>query len=507
MCSTTQSGLDFVQNLMRDMRTLQEQVGQLQTQLVQEQKSAKEAMLILEGQISMRATREEYQKLVERFGGLDVEVKQSFADVASERDTMKMKFASLDEMLGVSREEHKATNAHVAQLERDRDEQRSQVDQLTSRTAHLENDVASKASAHDVRIALGRLQELESAVGDRALRSDLFQLTSTVQALEAEVMQRSPIADVRALELKIRSCEASLESVHADLSRKAVKVDLDARTEALQEALDKTKGTMKEQGAQLDKEIRETRKASEAAQEAMGRDIQHLQHAVGNEGEQMLARFAQVDKELSVRAFSADVNDLANRLCTVEHGLPSLERAVGVVERTLGTKADTTDMRSSIEALENAVATKANHSDLLRACLGLEDQVTKMDAMASRVELCERTLESKATAVDHGMLLHRHDALEGNLSSFPKVSQDLEQLQVHMWGSSKCPTSPRSSDGFGGSVIKRLQVAEIRIEDLNRLSERKADSEEIRQRLAGKADLEHFHDRIVSVDGKTTFAI
>jgi len=418
-----------------------------------------------------------------------------------------VKFASVDEILEVSREEQKAANARVGQLERDRDETKSHVHQISSQVAHLENDAATKAGAHDVRTALGRLQELESSLGERATRNDLFQLTSTVQALEAEVMQRSPITDVRALELRTRSCEASLESVQADLSRKAVKVDLDARAEALQEGLDKVKSAMKDHVGQLDKEIKETFRAFQAAHEVLGRDVQHLQHAVGNDGEHVSAKFASVDKELSVRASSADLTNLANRLGTVEHGLPTLQHTVGVMERTLINKADTTDTRSSIEALENTVASKANHSDLLRACLGLEDQSTKMDAMASRVESCERSLEAKASSVDHGSLLHRHDALEGQLSSFPKVAAELEALQVHLWGSTMQPGSPRSSDGFGGSVAKRLQVAEIRIDELNRATDRKADSEEMRQRLAQKADLEHFHDRIVSVDGKTTFAI
>merc|ERR1719321_1385686 len=128
-----------------------------------------------------------------------------------------MKFASVDEMLNASHEEQKAANARVGQLERDRDETKSHVDQIGSRMVHLENDVATKAGAHDLRTALGRLQELESSMGDRATRNDLFQLTSSVQALEAEVMQRSPITDVRALELKMRSCEASLESAQAEL--------------------------------------------------------------------------------------------------------------------------------------------------------------------------------------------------------------------------------------------------------------------------------------------------
>jgi hypothetical protein len=449
----------------------------------------------------MRVTRDEYQSLGERFGGLDAEVKQSFAEVASERDSMKMKFSSIDEVLGVAREEHMATNARVAHLERDRDEKTSHIDQIASRVIHLETDIATKAGAHDLRVALGRLQELECGIGEKATRNDLFQLTSSVQAVEAELMQRSPITDVRALELKMRSCEASLESVQADLTRKAVKVDLDSRIEAVEEMLDKVKGTMKEQLGQLDKEINETRKASNSAQEVLGRDLQHLQHAVGSDGEHMSARFAAVDKELSARASSADVADMATRVCSLEHTMAPLERTVGAVERSLGTKADSVDTRTSIEALENAVATKANHSDLLRACLGLEDQVTKMENVASRVESCERSLESKAAAIDHASLLRKHDAVESQVSTFQRAAADVETLQVVLFGSSKQPE--RSAD----FLTKRLNVAELRIEDLSRLTERKADAEEMRQRLAGKADIEHFHDRIVSVDGKTTFAI
>lgn len=501
MCSTEKAGIDFVQCLIRDMQGLKEQVGQLQTQLAQEQKSVKDSLLVLEDQISTRATREDHQGLAERLSGLDAEVKQSFADVASERDSMKIQFTSINEILGVAREEHMATNGRVAHLERDRDEKAAHIDQIATRVNHIEADLATKAGAHDLRVALGRLQELECGMGERAMRNDLFQLQSTVQALEAELMQRAPITDVRALELKMRSCEASIESVQAEVSRKAVKVDLDSRIEAVEEMLEKVKSTMKEQVGQLDKEINETRKASNSAQEVLGRDLQHLQHAVGSDGEHMSARFAAVDKELSTRAFVADVADVANRVSSLEHNMPPLERTVGAIERTLSTKADSSETRTSIEALENAVATKANHSDLLRTCLGLEDQVTKMESVASRVEGCERSLETKAAAVDHAYLLRKHDAVESQVGTFQKAATDVDALQVILFGSSKQPE--RSAD----YLTKRLNVAEIRIEDLCRLTERKADAEEMRQRLAGKADNEHFHDRIVSVDGKTTFAI
>eukprot|EP00746_Dinoflagellata_sp_MGD_P125702 gnl/MRDRNA2_/MRDRNA2_60538_c0_seq1.p1 gnl/MRDRNA2_/MRDRNA2_60538_c0~~gnl/MRDRNA2_/MRDRNA2_60538_c0_seq1.p1 ORF type:complete len:506 (+),score=128.52 gnl/MRDRNA2_/MRDRNA2_60538_c0_seq1:96-1613(+) len=505
MCSTTQAGMDFVQCLMRDMQSLKDQVGQLQSQLSQEQKSVQDAMLVLEGQISTRVAREEHQGLVERLTGLDAEVKQSFADVASERDSMKIQFTNINEILGVVREEHLATNARVAHLERDRDEKTTHIDQIAARVAHIESDIATKAGAHDLRAAMGRLQELECGMGERAMRNDLFQLTATVQALEAELMQRSPITDVRALELKMRSCEASLESVQADVSRKAVKVDLDSRIEAVEEMLEKVKSSLKEQVGQLDKEINETRKAGNAAHEVLGRDLQHLQHAVGSDGEHMSARFAAVDKELSTRAFSADVADVANRVGALEHSFPPLERTVGAIERTLSTKADSSEARTSIEALENAVATKANHSDLLRACLGLEDQVTKMESVSSRVETCERSLDTKVAAVDHASLLRKHDAVESQVGTFQKAATDVETLQVILFGSSKQPE--RSADYAAGCLTKRLNVAELRIEDLSRLTERKADIEEMRQRLAGKADQEHFHDRIVSIDGKTTFAI
>jgi len=505
MCSTTQAGLDFVQGLMRDIHSLKEQVGQLHGQLAQEQKSVKEAMLVLENQMSMRVLREEHQNLIERIGGLDTELKQSFADVAAERDSMKMKFSNIDEILGVSREEQMAVNARVGHLERDRDEKTPVIDQIGARTTQLENGVATKVGSHDFRAALGRLQELETAMGERATRNDLFQLTTTVQGLEDGLMQRSSVADVRALDLKMRNCEASLESVQAELSRKAVKVDLDARAEALQEALDKMKTSMKDHFGHLDKEINDTRKTSNSATELLGRDMQALQHAMGHDGEHVAARFAAVDKEMNTKASLADAADLTNRLCTIEHSLPPLERTLGVVERSLGNKADVTDTRSSVEALENAVATKANHSDLLRACLGLEDQVTKMDAVSSRVELCERSLEGKASVVEFGSLLRRHEVIQSQTSTWQTAVTDLDTVQVFLWGPSKQPE--RSADSLGGALTKRMSMAEFRIEDLNRLTERKADIDEMRQRLANKADLEHCHDRIVSVDGKTTFAI
>merc|ERR1719191_1754179 len=117
------------------------------------------------------------------------------------------------------------------------------------------------------------------------------------------------------------------------------------------------------------------------------------------------------------------------------------------------------------------VATKANHSDLLRACLGLEDQITKMDSVASRVEGCERSLESKTAAVDYASLLRRHDAVESQVGTFQKAATDVESLQVLLFGSSKL-ASPRSA-GMDGCLTKRINVAEIRIEDLSRLTERK----------------------------------
>jgi len=150
-------------------------------------------------------------------------------------------------------------------------------------------------------------------------------------------------------------------------------------------------------------------------------------------------------------------------------------------------------------------------SDLVQPCRsGFGAMLYSLDALLKQCRLdsnasmkeCHRdvvALESRLRVdVDQGL-----SALDGSLRVQTEESQrDLGRLAEHIFGASR--DLPAAGEA---ALVTRLFIAEKQLEGLQSGLGTKADSHEMLQRLAAKADAVHTHDRLVSADGSSVFGV
>jgi len=94
-------------------------------------------------------------------------------------------------------------------------------------------------------------------------------------------------------------------------------------------------------------------------------------------------------------------------------------------------------------------------------------------------------------------------ALDGSLRAQTEEAQrDLGRLAEHIFGAGR--DLPAAGEA---AVVTRLFTAEKQVEGLQSCLGTKADSLDMFQRLAAKADAVHTHDRLVSADGSSVFGV
>lgn len=94
-------------------------------------------------------------------------------------------------------------------------------------------------------------------------------------------------------------------------------------------------------------------------------------------------------------------------------------------------------------------------------------------------------------------------ALDGSLHAQSEVAQrDVGRLAEHIFGAGR--GLPEAGEE---ALVTRLFLAEEQIEGLQSCLGTKADSHDVLQRLAAKADAVHSHDRLVSADGSSVFGV
>lgn len=392
MADTQETGLDWVRNLVRDIKELQIRVTALQegttrlsTDLSREQTSrladvgnlhslherlSEELRAQAEGRCGGLETRAsafeaKAQGWVAALGKAGMLAKEHLARLEESTTNLKTSTASLTERM-VALEGLVPTNCGLLTRERDFAELTVKVSGLGIEVARDREDAAAShrevvaRAARDVGATNERLDALqnESEVSKATLTSSIVNMKSNIDALQTFAQSRASATDFQALEFRVREL---VDYTHVSLTEQ---VNSKASTAHAQELSDRL--------AQLVSEAQRDRQAAQAEARATRQEQGALGGRLGK-----AERLIEADREASSNCYNALEKELATKTSRVEsEALSSRLRAnediVASLCATMETKASSQEQANlhlRVDALQASVVLKAEAEEV--AALGL----------------------------------------------------------------------------------------------------------------------------------------
>lgn len=453
MSTTQDTGLDWVRGIVQDIKKLHENIAGLQDTVVNlrssidlEQKTRVGDIDILHNlheRLSQKAaadTELRCSALERRATDFESKTELWVGGLGKANMATKEQLGNHDTAISERARLHAAVDDRVAKLEQILPSKCTIIalDELARKVAVLEGDVdrdraSASAGIKEVHAKeaqdIGALQERLDRVqyqidtNKRVLTTDLSNLTAKVEALEAFSQTRAKAADVQALEFKVQEAlERSLETITAEVSRKAATTTVNAISERL---------------TNFSMEVQANQARAQADMDALGTkftsQISTLEQNLGKQERQLnldreahSACWVALEKEINTKALKTDVDALCTRVNTTETAIAPLAPSIATkceIEEVVQLKART-------QALEEVYASKADASDVAKMNLIVADHVAKHETHLRRQEEHTTRLEKlDGQLQDHGP---RFDATEKRTRELGEALESkVDTEQVH----------------------------------------------------------------------------
>lgn len=513
-----ESGIDFIQRLVQEIYGMQDSIRDLKSEIQREREErATEVQKVSEEyERKLQNLRQEHVELRCNVRDQESEVKRSFAAVAEEHDAFKARLNGLQDTLAHQAEEASALALRVTACERDLPTKASQAEHraLVQRVGEMDAELATKATIVDLRATTAKTADVEAEVGVQASKTERnFQgVHQVLQAAQADIERRSTIVDMRAVEARQSAGEAAAEQMRGEICTKASRAELreaEQHLESVSAELDKTKACLRAESEATGTRFNQVERNMDTR--ALKADLEALS-AITSELDRIarstVQDLTQTNRDLLTKAPLTDAQALIQRVSGIEGTIQAIDRAL---ERKGDIEQHIRPLKMKADQLDQQLALKADQTCLRGALQGLDDAMKRSECLTRRAEDLEGSLAMKAHKQDLEKTSARLASLE--VENAGKASRgDVEALAGNIWA------SVQPLEKQFGPLQRRVDVGEMRSEEtwkrlegrLEDLTHRKAEQshlQDLQLQVQRKADVDHIHDRIVSNDGRTTFAI
>jgi len=434
MLGMRETGVDFVQRVIKDLKVVQDDiiglkksVGELQMKIYDEERSRAVDVKHLHDRVSEERAAETHlrNQLSNKQDAFEEQTKTWVVALGQDNAANREQIVLLEAAVAERAKEQTAihnkrldildhavsTKAAINELEQLQAshvllEAQAERDNLAVTRAVNSAEAVAKQDFKTVQNGIERLQTHVEAINTSRV-DDVARLTGQINTVDAFAHTRASEADLQALEPRVFEAERWLERLHRDTDGKASNADANNLSDRLMSLTREVKAH--EVRNQVDKEtIRSHIGALERGIDKNGRQLDSDRERTSN-------CIVALEKEINTKAAKQDTDLIGPH--TLQEATQRLEARSVQLEKQLGsTKEEVGHSMASIKALQAAVVGKADASEITEV---------------SRVLADHSALHHTAYVQEHDRT-QRLDDIDGHLVNHHRRLEDVDRTGNHL---------------------------------------------------------------------------